>query len=104
MCIGLFDNAINCGTVRPYNYYVFQEATINFVKLVTDLIFVMTNLVRMLHTVDVVMKLYAILCIYYDNSLGNQIAFCKKSCIQYAVKFVNVVTVPTLLVIIQRLI
>ena len=54
--IGLFDIDINCGIVRPYNYYVFQEATINLsMSLVTDLIFVMTDLtVRMLYTVDLV--------------------------------------------------
>ena len=51
MYIGLFDIAINCGIVRPYNYYMFQEAAINFVNIVTDLIFVVTDLVRMLHTV-----------------------------------------------------
>ena len=32
--------------------------------------------------------------VYCDKRLGNQIIFCKKSCIQYAVKFVNAVTVP----------
>ena len=42
--------------------------------------------------------------VYCDKSLGNQIIFCKKSCIQYAVKFVNAVTVLISLVIIQRLI
>ena len=31
---------------------------------------------------------------YCDKSLDNQIIFCKKSYIQYAVKFVNAVTVP----------
>ena len=34
--IGLFDIAINCGIVRPYNYYVFQEAAINFVNAVSN--------------------------------------------------------------------
>ena len=32
--------------------------------------------------------------VYRDKSLGNQIVFCKQSCIQYAVKFVNAVIVP----------
>ena len=32
--------------------------------------------------------------VYCDKSLGNQIIFCKKICIQYAVKLVNAVTVP----------
>ena len=31
---------------------------------------------------------------YCDKSLDNLIIFCKKSCIQYAVKFVNAATVP----------
>ena len=74
--------------------------------LVTDLIFVMTDLVRT----------YVAYCrygcvtvcnfVHCDKSLGNQIIFCKKSCIQYAVKFVNAVTVPItcIHIIIQRLI
>ena len=36
LCTGFFDNAINCGTVRPYNYYVLQEAAINFVNVVSN--------------------------------------------------------------------
>ena len=30
---------------------------------------------------------------YCDKSLGNQIVFCKQSCVQYAVKFVNAVPI-----------
>ena len=30
---------------------------------------------------------------YCDKSLGNQIVFCKQSCVQYAVKFVNAVLI-----------
>ena len=57
--------------------------------LVTDLIFVMTNLVYCRYGCVTVCNF-----VYCDKSLGNQIVFCKKSCIQYAVKFVNAVTVP----------
>ena len=51
MHIGLFDIAINCGIMRPYNY-CFKKLPL--ILLVSDLIFVVTDLVCMLHTVDMV--------------------------------------------------
>ena len=56
LCIGLFDIAINCGIVRPYIIIMcFKKLPLILsMLLVTDLIFVMINLVRMLHTVDMV--------------------------------------------------
>ena len=61
--------------------------------LVADLIFVMTDLVCILAYCRYggVTVCNFVCC---DKSLGNQIIFCKKSCIQYAVKFVNAVIVP----------
>ena len=41
--------------------------------------------------------------VYWDKSLGNQIVFCKQSCVQYAVKFVNAVPIIITCIIIQRL-
>ena len=52
-------------------------------SLVTDLMFVVTDLVCMLHTVDMMVYLYAIF-VYCDKSFGNQIVFCKQSGAQYA--------------------
>ena len=56
LCIGLFDIAINCGIVRPYIIIMrFKKLPLILsMLLVTDLIFVMIDLVRMLHTVDMV--------------------------------------------------
>ena len=56
LCIGLFDIAINCGIVRPYIIIMCftKLPLILSMLLVTDLIFVMTDLVCMLHTVDLV--------------------------------------------------
>ena len=64
MCIGLFDIAINCGIMRPYIIIMcFKKLPLILsTLLVTNLIFVMTDLVHTLHTVVVVVKLYAILC------------------------------------------
>ena len=66
LCIGLFDITINCGIVRPYNYYLFQ---VPFVSVVSNWFDVCGDQFSMLNTVD--MEVY----VYCDKSLDNQIAF-----------------------------
>ena len=60
-------------------------------SLVTDLMFVLTDLVKVAccGCGGVIVCNFA----YCDKSLANQIGFCKQSCIQYAVKFVNAVPI-----------